>query len=349
MANAIATGASDPGWLRSRHYDLTLIRSVALVAIFSGAIVVWNPDLFMFVLMADLWLLGYHHVISTLTRLSFDRQSLRQHRFLVFYLPPIVFAATFLLAWQVGFWAIATLYLYWQWFHYTRQSWGVSQAYRRKAGDRVDDGAWFSKLSFYLLPLYGILYRSWQAPEEFLFLELRVVPVPELLVDAVGLAALIAIAIWGTRRIMAWRRGRLAHAHTYYMLSHFAIFFIGYRLIDDITHGWLVLNVWHNAQYILFVWLFNTNRFKGGVDPAARFISTLSQNANRWKYFGVCLGISTTLYVALSLLVGGTTLAGLPVVVLVYQAINFHHYIVDSVIWKMRKKPLRQNLGLDKA
>ncbi len=349
MADAVVTAAIDPGWLRNRSFDLTLIRSVALIALLSGLIVVWNPDLFVFVLMADVWLLGYHHVISTMTRLSFDRHSLRQHRFLVFYLPPIVFAGTFLLAWQVGFWAIASLYLYWQWFHYTRQSWGVSQAYRRKAGDLVDDGEWFAKLSFYLLPLYGILYRSWQAPEEFLFLEVRVVPVPGLLVDAVGAAAMIMVAMWATRRYTAWRRGRLARAHTYYMLTHFAIFLVGYRLIDDITHGWLVINVWHNAQYILFVWLFNANRFKNGVEPKARFLSTISQNENRWKYFGVCLAISTTLYVALLLAAGGTTLAGLPLVLLVYQAINFHHYIVDSIIWKMRKKPLRENLGLEKT
>jgi len=33
----------------------------------------------------------------------------------------------------------------------------------------------------------------------------------------------------------------------------------------------LVLNIWHNAQYVLFVWAFNTNRFKGSLDEKARF------------------------------------------------------------------------------
>ena len=31
------------------------------------------------------------------------------------------------------------------------------------------------------------------------------------------------------------------------MASHFTIFYVGYLVIEDITHGWLVLNVWHNA------------------------------------------------------------------------------------------------------
>ncbi len=349
MADAFAISQTNPGWLRSRNYDLTLIRSVAFLALASGFIVVLNPELFGLVLIADLWLLGYHHVVSTMTRLTFDRSSLREHRFLIFYLPPIVFGLTFLLAQVVGIWAVATTYLYWQWFHYTRQSWGVSQAYRRKAGDLVDDSPLLAKLSFYLLPAYGILYRSWQAPDEFLFQEVRVLAVPELLVDLVGIAALLSIGYWAARRIIAWRRGRLAQAHTYFMISHFVIFLVGYRLIDDITYGWLVINIWHNAQYILFVWLFNNNRYKNGIDSSAKFLSWISQTQNKWQYFAFCLIISTILYAGITLGVGDKLAAGLPFAVLFFQAINFHHYIVDSMIWKMRKKPLRQNLGLDKA
>jgi len=28
------------------------------------------------------------------------------------------------------------------------------------------------------------------------------------------------------------------------------------------------------------------------------------------------------------------------------QAINFHHYIVDSQIWKVRKKPMQATMGV---
>ena len=64
---------------------------------------------------------------------------------------------------------------------------------------------------------------------------------------------------------------------TLYMCSHIKIFGFGYLQIDDINHGWLVLNVWHYAQYILTVWLFNNNRFKDGIHPKHRFLSYLSQ------------------------------------------------------------------------
>ena len=133
MADVNVSVRSDFGWLLGARFDGTFIFGTALIAVLSGAIVVANPQLFPIILMLDLWLLGYHHVISTFTRLCFDKESLRRHRFLVFYLPVIVLLCCAAAGWGIGFWVLGTTYLYWQWFHYTRQSWGVSQVYRRKS------------------------------------------------------------------------------------------------------------------------------------------------------------------------------------------------------------------------
>jgi len=133
------------------------------------------------------------------------------------------------------------------------------------------------------------------------------------------------------------------------MCSHITIFTVGYLLIDDISHGWLVLNVWHNAQYILTVWLFNNNRFKDGIHPKHRFLSYLSQRRNVMQYFAVCLLLSTIAYSLLSFTLStvSTLIAvSLPLFAIVYQASNFHHYVVDAVIWKVRRKPVQQNFGI---
>jgi hypothetical protein len=98
------------------------------------------------------------------------------------------------------------------------------------------------------------------------------------------------------------------------------------------------MNVWHNAQYLLFVWHYNNQRFAAGVDPRAPLLSTLSQSRNVWRYAGVCLALSTAAY-------GGLAVLGLAVVA-VSQAINFHHYVVDAVIWKVRRRPMQETLGL---
>ena len=334
------------GWLRNKLFDVTFVQGVAAIALLSGLIVLWKPHLFGWVLAADVWLLGYHHVIATYTRLVFDVQSVREYRFYIFVLPFIVFGTTFAAAYYVGTWVVATVYLYWQWFHYTRQSWGISQVYRGKSGGLVTESPLFSQLCLYLVPAWGILHRSWQAPDTFLFHPVWVIPVPGLLVAAVGVTAQTMLIIWAYRRFLAWRAGRLPVAHTWYMLSHYAIFIVGYILIDDITIGWLVINVWHNAQYILFVWFFNTNRFKDGIDEKARFLSRISQPKNIAAYMAVCLGISTLFYLAAAEFTSGQIIAGLPLVIVFYQTLNFHHYIVDSRIWKVRKKSLKKTLAL---
>ena len=343
MAIATSPDTTAPGWLRSRSFDLTFIVGVAALAIASGWLVVNDPRLFAPILLLDLWLLGYHHVIATYTRLCFDRVSFREHRFLLFGLPFLVLGATVALAYGIGLWTLTTIYLYWQWFHYTRQSYGISKAYKRKSGAPLAEDDRLAVVTLYLTPLWGILYRSNQAPETFLWLELRVIPVPDIAVQIAGVLAAAAFLWWFATRLYAWLQGRLPLAHSLYLLSHHLVFFVGYVLIQDITYGWLVINIWHNAQYVLFVWLYNTKRFEKGVTNDAKFLSTISQRQWAVGYFLICIAISTVVYLGIQLTANALAFAG---VIVIYQTINFHHYIVDSVIWKMRRPALRQTLGL---
>ena len=106
MTTATDQVALSAGWLRGVRFDGTLIVAAAAIALLSGWVVVRDPRQFGPILFLDLWLLGYHHVIASYTRLCFDRESLRAHRFLVFGLPPIVLAVTLALAFGVGFWVL---------------------------------------------------------------------------------------------------------------------------------------------------------------------------------------------------------------------------------------------------
>lgn len=95
--------APSPGWLVGKRFDFGFIVGVAALALASGIVVLMQPALFPIILMLDLWFLGYHHVVSTFTRLCFDKESARQHRFLIFQLPVIVLVFCIAAGWGIGF------------------------------------------------------------------------------------------------------------------------------------------------------------------------------------------------------------------------------------------------------
>lgn len=163
------------------------------------------------------------------------------------------------------------------------------------------------------------------------------------------MASAALVSWWVITRVRAWQRGELALGHTLYMLSHFVMFACAYALITDITIGWLMVNVWHNAQYLIFVWMHNRQRFSDGITSDGPVMSWISQpgGLRAMIYFGFCLLISTTAYYALGnayvLMEKGVGLSGSDIgltsitfLILFSMGINFHHYVVDSIIWKRK-------------
>src|SRR6185503_15933983 len=246
MQNRSAAVAWNPNhWLKNAPFDLTLILLVCVFALGSGALVVFFPQTFFVVLMIDIWFLSSPHVIATFSRIAFDKESFKQNQFLVIWLPLIVIACTITAGFAFGPWIIATTYFYWQWFHYTRQSYGIARIYQLKADPtsrEVDKGI------IYGLPLLGILYRSYQNPGTFLGADLKVLPVPfEVLIILAILVAWWACR-FGIRQYRSIREGTFSAPFCMFMASHIIIFMTGYIAIDDVSYGWLVLNVWHNVQ-----------------------------------------------------------------------------------------------------
>jgi hypothetical protein len=329
---------ANPGWIRSREFDLSLVLAAAAIALVSGGVALVKPELFGVVLILDLWLLGYHHVISTFTRLCCDKASFKEHRFLVVELPFIVLGATIAAAALIGVWILPTVYLYWQWFHYTRQSYGIERMYRRKAPQGTTIHDYITTRALYLLPIFGIVYRSWQAPEKFLGMDVKYLPVSDVGLWLVGGLAAVALIAWLGTSLWALARGELAPAHFLYVVSHHVIFATAYLLVDNITTGWLVLNIWHNIQYILFVWWFNNKRFNDQIDPEALFLSTISQRKHVLMYLTICVFASTLIYAALQFVSSAFIYSdAVSVALFTTMVLNFHHYIVDGIIWKRKK------------
>ncbi len=336
-----------PIYMRSARFDRMFVLGIPLLALAVGALALGFPDYFVLILMLDLALLGYHHVISTYTRLLFDMQSARQHWALLLPLPVAVFTCVYLLLSWGGVAAVATLYMHWQWYHYTRQSEGINKAYGMKTRSSQDGNPSFNRLTFYLVPVAAFLMMSARPDATFLGMEVWKLPVPQWLAQVVLAAAGASLVWWLAAQVRALRAGTLGRRHFAYLCSHYLIYLVSYVAIHDITTGWLVINVWHNAQYIAFVWLFNSNQFKGGVNRQQLALSWLSQEG-RWPiYLMACLALTGVVYMSIdasSAYFANYTLV--PLVVLVYQGINFHHYIVDSLIWKLRKRDVQTALKI---
>jgi len=346
LAESVAGRIAALPWMRSARFDLVFVVGIFALALATGAAVIARPELFFPVLILDMWFLGYHHVIATFTRLCFDRQSFRENRFLVLGLTPLIAAAVLLTVAVAGVWVIVTVYFYWQWWHYTRQSWGIAQVYRAKNPGALHEDGWVGQVVFLAVPVYGILSRSAEGQTRFVGLDLWSVPVPGEVVQLSGYLAAGLLAFWLARRLIAALQGRLAVLHTLYLLTHFVMFMVAYVAARDISTGWLMINIWHNAQYILFVWLYNSRRFRDGVDPEARLLSYVSQPGRLGLYLVTCLAITGVVYWGVIRTLDWVFLTGVAATLVIYQTVNFHHYVVDSLIWKVRRPNMRRTLDL---
>ncbi|WP_298913106.1 hypothetical protein [uncultured Roseobacter sp.] len=334
-------------WIRNARFDTGFIFGLLALSCITALVILVEPSLFYPILVIDLWFLGYHHVISTFTRICFDKESFQEHRFLMVGLLPIVIVATLGVVWIAGLWVVVTIYFYWQWYHYTRQSWGISRAYRGKDREASYEDGWLDQAIFYAVPVFGILSRSAEQHPTFIGMELWSFPVPPLLANLSGYVAMGLLIYWLIARVRATAEGRLAIVHTMYMMTHFAIFYLAYIATSDITLGWLMINIWHNAQYILFVWMYNNKRFSGGVDPDAKFLSYISQSGRLWLYLLTCVAITGVVYWGVLRTIDWLFFAGLSATIVLYQIVNFHHYMVDSKIWKLRKPKMQKTLDLE--
>ena len=329
--------------LYSRPFDALFIGGIFVMAVASGLFVTWSPDWFVPIMFADLSLLAYHHVIATFTKLAGTADDRRDHVRLIWLGLPAVTLVTVTVGLLFGSFVIVTVYFYWQWFHYVRQSWGISQRYRAIGGGGQTNSRRFDELLVWSVPVWGILNRTVQNPSEFLFMPIWTPSsIPPIVADIAGLVAIGIVLYWTFTRVIAWRKNELNATHTAFVASHLAVFGLGYVYLDNISHGWLLANIWHNAQYLLFVWVFNRKRFSHASVNKRNAIGWLSQPGwtRAFAYFAVFFIISNLFYTVLGNVASDLNAKGyfssLSFLLLFAMTLNFHHYIADSMIWKRR-------------
>jgi hypothetical protein len=167
---------------------------------------------------------------------------------------------------------------------------------------------------------------------------IRLPHVPAGLASLVGAVAIVALVVWLARIVRALRAGeRAVLPGALFVASHVAITWVGYLGTSELTAGWLALNVWHNLQYLVFVWALHAKQLGARPDPSLPLLSWLSQ-PRRWPVYALgCLAAGGAFYALLGQVRVPSLDPVLPVVLVTHLAVNFHHYAVDAVIWRTKR------------
>lgn len=282
------------------------------------------------------WFVAQPHFVSTYTRVRFTGQYLRQNIFLIGILPVLVFCTLLALYKIFGLWIYMSLYMYVQWFHFTRQSYGVSRFYRRRSGGTLADDT-LTDLVIYAMPIWGILRWSMRKPDFYLGLPVKVFPVSVSLDPWIGTIVFGLTVAWMAGRFVQWRRGTMPVLHTVYVATHLVMFAVCYVWTPVLEYGWAAIGIWHSIQYLMFVWLF-TNQKQKAPGGSKTFFEKLSTVKYLPVYILLVFGFSVCLFAGWKH-IGNLLQANLIVPLLLFMGtIIFHHYIVDAIIWRRPKQ-----------
>jgi hypothetical protein len=325
----------DISWFRNSNFDLILTLGVLALALLLGSIGLISETCFHWVLFIDIWFLAHLHLAAMYTRLVFDRYSFEHYRFLIIGLPPIVLIITAMIVWFTQSFVLITGYYLWQTWHYTRQSYGISRAVGNGQNLLIHD---YTPYIIFLFPISGLLYRAYQSSDVFYGWPIVLPSVPKWLFLTVILLSFVILLVWFVQRIKLinthYQSSKGLFTHTLFVFSHVIITMTSYVWVEEITQGWLFINVWHNAQYLVFVWAYQSKQLKGSVSWHAPLLSTIFHSKNIYMYLGVCLGLGTLFYWLVGVLTYALETYIVSVVLIVHMTINFHHYLVDAKIWK---------------
>jgi hypothetical protein len=338
---ALALPWGRAGNLHSNTFDSLFLIGIPAVAFLSTLLAVMNPSLLPLIISLDVWLLGYHHVFATYTRYAADFGMSKRLWWSMTLLPFGILGALILIAtFSWGAKLIGTIFVHWQLFHYIRQSEGIFKAYAFKANARSYVDRWDVRIAVYCVPVAMFLYACAHSPDLFLGLPVWLIHLPIPLATALAsVATLYALKVtytlWGDLRVQ-----KISPQLFTFFSTHLVVFFVSYVIAGDMTMAWLCANIWHNLQYLLFVWWAN-NRSAATANGALSPMLNLSQNKNWFFYILICLACTFIFYQSTGFLMEPMSAAfssNLSLTFLVfYSAVNFHHYIVDSLIWRKPK------------
>jgi len=231
---------------------------------------------------------------------------------------------------------------YWASWHFVAQSWGILRIYQRK--HRVV-GTLDAKLERALLfgPAFFCMLRRlhtglWTLFEVEVF---HVVP-PAWIVNVFGALLVLVALLYGARRLVAsGQRPWSETVRPVYLVFNFVGFAMPFLVIQDGTSAFAAAALWHAAQYMAIVWLYNRRRYAGGIDPGARVVSWASQPGRAPAYVAILAAGAAGVYSVAFLIASVAKIPFQSLALVFWTGLTLAHYYVDGVIWKTRRYNLK--------
>ncbi|MGJ7524606.1 hypothetical protein [Variovorax sp. GB1P17] len=322
---------------RQEHW---LIFINVFVALSAGALASLSAPMMLAVLYIDIWLFANPHIVATYSRIRATSSGVRTHWVLIFVAPILIAIGLTIIALAYEATGLLALYFVLQAFHVTRQSYGIARRYDRRLQAPYQ---WLPYFLIYIFPMWGYLHRSAQAPNSFLGYPIWLPPIPQELVFSIEAVAIIGASCWFARLWYYKDTERANGIFNSFIFSHLLISVVSYIWISDITLGWLVVNVWHNIQYLIFVYRQQDRNIKTGNTG----IESESTSAHRKPlievlkrptvFFLTCAIFGAAFYVLADKAGHNLLWLGFPTVLIAHLILNFHHYLADGFIWKRRR------------
>lgn len=298
------------------------------------------------------------HLVSTWTRVYFDRGERRARPVALVAVPLSIAAAVTLISAGLGHTGariLNTTILYWATWHFVAQNWGILRIYQRKSGESLASLALQLERPILCLTVaFALAHRIYTGPRVLFGTEVYTPPMPRA--AAYGLLGPL-LFLTAAFVILRVRERGAPHARAALVRMGFLAcsalgFIVPFVFIKtDDTSAFAAAACWHGVQYLGIVRHYHRTTWKGGVHPDAPVVSWLSQpgRGRALLYAALLLALAGSGYVLIGLgsfVTRGTAWDAYRWGSVVWTSFTLSHYWLDGVIWKLRRPELAARVGI---
>lgn len=283
-----------------------------LILLPAVAIAKFSPQYFLYVFLFDIWLLSHPHAVATF----FKQGTFKK-------LSPIVlclviaffFVLLGFIAYKFGHVALFNVYFFTQWFHYMRQNYGITIKHYH---ERKSFHYQLQRVLLHLVPILALLNLNSKGPAVFFGYYVFFPTFPASLNIYIQTLFALIILVFIFKSYLDYKNKNFSINYFLYFLSNYILYAWAYFYQDNFIYGWLGLTFYHNIQYLIFTWKFNSN---------------YQSNQAFYQFYAIATTLSLLVF-GLIEYNGGLVYSAVSIAFVATLTVNFTHYLYDSIIWR---------------